>query len=146
MPIEALHRIQITQGTSGVDIRSTVRYANGFEENHPRLSYSSLDRARKGTIVRTLAWMAIEKINRGIEVGGAILLGLDIGNAAMYNKPDLNHALVGLGAAAFTYISGYTKSDAGEEAIRNSQLVQSIEEIRGSHLSTLDQRKPYVLD
>lgn len=146
MPIEALHRIQIEQVGKGVDIRSSVKYATGFQENYPSQTYGSLESARKNTIVKTLAWMAMEKINQGISLGGTLILAWDISDILMHSTINPKHAIIGIGAAAIGYAGNLVKADSGEEATRNSQLVESIVEIRDSQLSSLDRTKPYILD
>lgn len=146
MPIEARHRVQIDQGGEGVKIRSSVSYATGFQENHPPQTYTSIESARKRTITKTLAWMAMERINQGLSFGGTLILAWDLSDVLMHSMVNPKHILVGVGAATIGYVGNLVKGDSGEEATRNSQLVQSIEEIRESQLSSFDRVKPYVLD
>ncbi len=146
MPIEAKHRVQIEQTGGRVDIRSSVSYANGFREIHPTQTYPSIDSARKRTIARTLAWVALEKVNQGTSLGGTLILAWNISDILMHSTIDPKHAIVGIGAAAIGYVGNLVRADSSEEATRNSQLVQAIEEIRSSPLSSFDQIKPYTLD
>ncbi len=146
MSIEARHRIKINQTPTGIDIQSSVRYANGTQEDHSPKAYTNLDSARKRTIARTLAWMAIEKLNQVIETSGVLLFAIDAADIIAHNSLDLRHAVVGMGATAFSFIGNLVKKDSEEEAIRHSQLVQSLEQLKGSQTSSVDHFKPYVID